>query len=198
LLRQAGGSTWPMCGRESSRGRGEGLEVFSRHGIRAGHGAHRGSTHGGAAAGSTSREAGDQGTFYSGHKAVVREFPLCSKAADRGMGTTWARGGNVRRTEQPVAARRARTGECGHAAWHRPRGLARITPPCRTVPTALASDRQSLSGLDVRALSTTVRTDAVRRDVTRSRRHSNDLALFDCHKLEFLKLKCTERPIRKL
>jgi hypothetical protein len=32
---------------------------------------------------------------------VVREFPLRSKAADRGMGTTWARGGgDVRRTER--------------------------------------------------------------------------------------------------
>jgi hypothetical protein len=97
-----------------------------------------------------------------------------------------------------VAARRAHTGECGHAAWHQPRGLARVTPPCRTAPTALASDRQSLRGLDVRAASTTARAHAVRHDVTRSRRHSNDLALFDRHKIEFLELKCTQRPIRKL
>jgi hypothetical protein len=165
LLRRAGGSAWPMCGRASSRGRGEGLDVFSRHGIGAGHRAHRGSTHGGAAAGSASREAGDRGTFYSGHKAQDR---------------------------------RARTSECGHTVWHRPRGLARVTPPSRTVPTALASDRQSLRGLSVRAVSTTARTDAVRRDVTRSRRHSNDLALVDRHELEFLKLKCTQRPIQKL
>jgi hypothetical protein len=72
----------------------------------------------------------------------------------------WARhglgGGNVRRTEQPVAARRARTGECGHAAWHRPRSLARVTPPCRTVPTTLASNQQSLRGLGVRAATSRI------------------------------------------
>jgi hypothetical protein len=197
LLRRAGGSARPMCWRASSRGaRGKargaqpawdwsGVPSSPREypwwgGVRLG--VVRG------------RRPGD---LYSGHKAVVRVFPLRSKAADRGMGTAWARGGNVRRTEQPVAARRARTGE-RHATWHRPRGLAHVTPPCRTVPTALASDRQSLRGLGVRAASTTTRADAVRHDVTRSRHRSNDLALFDRHKLEFLELKCTQRPIRKL
>jgi hypothetical protein len=68
-------------------------------------------------------------------------------------------------------------------------------PSLSTVPTALASDRQSLRGLGVRTASTTARTGAVRRDVTRSRRRSNDLALFDRPKLEFLILKCTQQPI---
>jgi hypothetical protein len=63
-------------------------------------------------------------------------YPLyrcAGKAVREHLVTAWARhglgGGNVRRTEQPVVARRVRTGECGHTAWHRPRGLARVTPP---------------------------------------------------------------------
>jgi hypothetical protein len=61
-----------------------------------------------------------------------------------------------------------------------------------TVPTILASDQQSLRGLGVHTASTTAKAGAVRRDVTRSRRRSNDLALFDRPKLEFLTLKCTQ------
>jgi hypothetical protein len=49
------------AGGQAQGGRWEGLEVFSRHGIGAGHRAHQGSTHGGAAASSASREAGDRG-----------------------------------------------------------------------------------------------------------------------------------------
>jgi hypothetical protein len=45
-----------------------------------------------AAVGSASREAGGRGTFYGGHRAVVREFLLRSKATDRDMGKAWARG----------------------------------------------------------------------------------------------------------
>jgi hypothetical protein len=135
-----------------------------------------------------------------GRRASAPYIGASGEAVRERLVTAWARhglgGGNVRRTEQPVAARRARTGECRHAAWHWPRGLACVTPHCRIVRTTLASDRQSLRGLGVRAANTTARADAVRRDVTRSRRRSNDLALFDRHKLEVLKLKCTQQPIR--
>jgi hypothetical protein len=54
------------AGRQAQGGRGEGLEALSRHAIKAGHRAHRGGTHGGAAAGSASREAGDRGPFMVG------------------------------------------------------------------------------------------------------------------------------------
>jgi hypothetical protein len=54
------------AGGQAQGGRGEKLEVLSRHGIGAGYRAHRGSTHGGAASGSASREAGDRGTFIVG------------------------------------------------------------------------------------------------------------------------------------
>jgi hypothetical protein len=87
LLRQAGGSARPTRGRQAQGGRGEGLKVLSRHWIGAGHRAHRGSTHGGAAAGSTSREVGGRKTFIVGTRRWGKDASLCAKAARSRHGT---------------------------------------------------------------------------------------------------------------
>jgi hypothetical protein len=54
------------AGRQAQGGRGEGLEELSRHGIEAEHRAHQGGTHGGAAAGSASREGRPGDPFMVG------------------------------------------------------------------------------------------------------------------------------------
>jgi hypothetical protein len=46
------------AGGQAQGGRGEGLEAFNRHGIEAEHRAHRGGTHGGAAALAVPRKGG--------------------------------------------------------------------------------------------------------------------------------------------
>jgi hypothetical protein len=124
---------------------------------------------------------------------LMRQDTQVTAWARHGLGGGGRRGGRGSQwrldVRAPASAGTPRGTVLGHGARH---------PSCRIVPTAPASDRRSLRGLRVRAASTTSRADAVRRDVTRSRRRSNDLALFDRHKLEFLKLKCTQRPIRKL
>jgi hypothetical protein len=87
-----GGCRKPCSGKQAGRpsqrvggkaqeGRGEGLEVLSRHWIGAGHRAHRGSTHGGAAAGSASRKAGGWKTFIAGTRRCGKDASLCAKAA---------------------------------------------------------------------------------------------------------------------
>jgi hypothetical protein len=69
------------AGRQAQGGRGEGLEALSQHGIEAGYRAHRGSTHGGAAAGSASREAGDRETLIVGTRRWGKDASLCAKTA---------------------------------------------------------------------------------------------------------------------
>jgi hypothetical protein len=81
LLRRIGGSARPTRGRASSRGRGEGLKVLSRHWIGAGQRAHWGSTHGRAVAGSASREAGSWKTFIVAQGGGGKDASLCAKAA---------------------------------------------------------------------------------------------------------------------
>jgi hypothetical protein len=76
------------AGRQAQGGRGEGLEELSRHGIEAEHRAHQGGTHGGAAAGSASREGRPGDPFMVGIGGG-EELLLRSKAQT----AAWARHG---------------------------------------------------------------------------------------------------------
>jgi hypothetical protein len=75
------------AGGKAQGGRVEGLEVLSRHWIGAGHRAHRGSTHGGAATGSASRKAGGRKTFIVGTRRWGKDASLCAKVARSRHGT---------------------------------------------------------------------------------------------------------------
>jgi hypothetical protein len=75
------GQLGQCAGRQAQGGRGEGIEALSRHRIEAGHRAHRGSTHGGAVAGSASREAGDRGTLIVGTRQWGKDASLCANTA---------------------------------------------------------------------------------------------------------------------
>jgi hypothetical protein len=153
--------------RQAQGGRGEGLEALNRHAIEAEHRTHRGGTHGGAAAGSASREGRLGDPFMvgigGGEELLLRSKAQTAAWARHGLGG----GGDVRRTEQPVAARHAHADEFGRAAWHRPTTSRPRRPSWSTVTKAPRMDQGSEEGLGVRAQPGT-RGDGARR----RRRHA--------------------------
>jgi hypothetical protein len=69
---------------------------------------------------------------------------------------------------RPIERGGARAGECGEAAWHRPRPLARVTGLSAQCPRRPASDQRSQAVLNVRArVRQRGRRGAARRDVAR-------------------------------
>jgi hypothetical protein len=97
-----------------------------------------------------------------GEELLLRSKAQTATWAQHGLG-----GGDVRRTEQPVAARHARAGEFGRAAWHRPTTYRPRRLSWSTVTKAPRMDQGSEEGLGVRAQPGT-RSDGARR----RRRHT--------------------------
>jgi hypothetical protein len=132
------------AGGQAQEVRGKGLDVLSRHWSVAGHRAHRGSAHGGAAAGSGSREARGRKAFIAEHEAVGGSTSLRAKVARSQHGAPAraacaAKYGDVAsgRTERRGRTRGAQTvGKIRRWSAAQPSCVRRVAPvgprhPCR-------------------------------------------------------------------